>query len=102
MPSLRDSNISVKKRYHGFYQNIGLDTDTVTAIAKGYNNDVAGCLGFLELITAQKGKSLNRIDIMGLLRTSQTADSQSKSYYDLMKSIFNKSTNLTMFKTGEK
>ena len=86
----------------GFNENIGLENDTVTAIAKGYNNDVAGCLGFLELITAQRGKTLNRVDILGLLRTSQTADSQSKSYYDLMKSIFNKSQNMTMFKTGEK
>lgn len=83
-------------------KNLGLDNDTVVAIAKGYNNDVAGCLGFMELISSQRNKSMNRIDIMALLRTSQTADSQGKSYYEVIKSIFNKSVNMTMFKTGEK
>ena len=72
------------------------------AIGKGYNDDVAGCLGFLELISAQSNKVLSKLDILALLKTSQTADSQSKSYYEVIKTIFNKSSNLTMFKTGEK
>lgn len=79
-----------------------MDSEAVVAIAKGYNNDVAGCLGFLELISAQNSKGLNRIDLMSLLKSSQTAESQGKSYYEVIKTIFNKSANMTMFKTGEK
>lgn len=79
-----------------------LDNDTIVSIAKGYNNDVAGCLGFMELISTQKSKSMNRIDIISLLRSSQTSETQGKSYYEVIKTIFNKPVNMTMFKSGEK
>lgn len=79
-----------------------LDNDTINSISKGYNDDIAGCLGFLELISAKSNRRLTKLDILALLKAAQTVDTQGKSYYEVMKAIFNKSPNMTMFKSGEK
>lgn len=79
-----------------------LDSDTINSISKGYNDDISGCLGFFELISAKSNKKLSKQDILNLLKASQTSESQGKSYYEVMKQVFNKSPNSTMFKSGEK
>lgn len=79
-----------------------MDNDTIGCIAKGYNDDIAGCLGFFELISAKSNRKLTKIDIMSLLKSAQTVDSQGKSYYEVIKQIFNKSPNSTLFKSGER
>jgi hypothetical protein len=73
----------------------------LTALVTGYGNDISGCLNFLDLVGARAGQKLNKEMVMSLLKSSSTLDTQNKSYYETMKSIFNKQLNSTMFKSGE-
>lgn len=68
-------------------------------VADAFDNDISACINFLDLIISRK--ELNRQSILSLLASSQTSETQNKSYFELMKQIFNKNSTLAMFKTGE-
>jgi hypothetical protein len=80
---------------------VQIDNDLVNAIVNGFGNDISGCLNFLDLVGARAGQRLNKEMVLSLLKSSSTLETQNKSYYETMKTIFNKHLNMTMFKSGE-
>ena len=82
-------------------KNMFIDHEMLSQISSGFNNDISGCLSFLDLIAAQCRNRSSKSEVLAVLKSSQTAESFNKGYYDVMKCIFNKSPNSAIFKSGE-
>lgn len=95
------SKKSTASRYAVFHQSLNLDNETLTNICSGFNNDISGCLSFLDLISAQCKNRGSKSDILSVLKSSQTVETLNKGYYEVIRAVFNKTQNSALFKAGE-
>lgn len=86
-------------------EGISLDREVVNQIIKGFDSDIAGCMGFLDILGLHKARGLGgclpKNKILALLKAASTAESQKKGYIETIKSIFNKAPDEARFKSGE-